>query len=1521
MSSSQGPAQPFELAITPQLPEIGALIIANETAMITAPTGSGKSLGIPEQLASMGLRVMVVVPTRAAVWSLTSIQRDRLKRVTWLPLNTNINDFVGFAKESDISYTNTSKIIYVTSGHARKKTLSFFSAQGVKDWDFCDVLIMDEMHSGAVDNTVIINLWSIARASGIKVPRLALISATPIPLLLEPIPVKFEVTFRRHIVKKHYSKVSLLTNERKLYAATAKLVADLHRKEPLVSTYELVSSANHILVFAPGSREVLALIEEIRTELSALKNYQLFPMYGALQEEEIRRAFSQSTPDIRKIIVATNTAETSITIEDVGNIVDTMLEKRVETSQAGGKRLVTLPISKDSADQRAGRTGRTRPGDCYRMCSETEYGELKDHRLPEIYRVPIYEIVAELLAAGLNPQWALPGVEEHRIKQTIELLRRLGLVTTNDLGDTVTDLGRFSARVQLSVRNATFLWSWWQKGSPLYLGIVIACIIDCYGPYFYVPSRASGPQQRDRTGQRAAPSSAGTQPQDSAATNPAVLFAAYLGADDLETYLKMWQDVVSNVTDSSKLEDHFDPSPRHLTRYCQNKSLNNRTVSELFRVINHTTKQLRKYQDNAIELGGFTNPTELVDVARPILLVSYSDHLLLKEGKLYYNYTSEKVSSLSRNSALFSKLPLALMALATHETGQGISGGNATSSIVDMAIVTTVDEKGADIQSHRRVRGSGRSAPAIIAAVPADALAGALALLNTGKAQAQTLSVKPAAVIVMRQSPWELLSDLPTFRAELDPWQWLASTEPIIVSSPSQLEIVQVPATAASGAAPTSGVVATPLALGNINTEVNVAREYRRWSTVENIIRTVQQQTKQTAAIVNQVLSAWLMGQVALPGKDIDAVFSASQLSDILSINQWLVLQLTQLGERTATDVDALWKTIQLKVAQYLLLAQDGVQHLPTVYVNPEDRLIRIGSYNYFFSKERYADLFKLYQQEDIVKVLLRYASCGYPLQTIHPSLAQWLIQAFQITQELVTTPLTNSYSRYYSWFPITDLPLASQGLWNTADLTGQSSLIILPAVSTIVGQVVSWLSQELASNGSAQIVVVSPVSVSEAISGLQGVVGQARFPAGSLPLVKEQDLIPNPEDYLVTVIRRGQGVTPWPTPVENTLQVLQAVNSYGVANRYQPSIRPNLDSQDTSELLVKEYSRYLTIIVPLRNIIFQDLLAVRGPADTPMLANTTYGVFENWLITLANDASPTQPDPIFSVEALDPAYPATVKLLQELSKKAIQYPDSLGLLQKIRPLITNYLQNPSSAEPPQLTRDGNLLTIGELTREFPDGRLDILLGKANLVAVAAMTTREACLMPRGRQYTQPLAITKYYVEKCGVNLEGFATPINAQILAVNPNLWFCSLFPDTDGPFGSQGSFFRSKFSQARMTIYPPFIEAVVNSTARHLATMFAEGSQLFAIIAVPNWTDAEFYPILTTSVYCKAFFTIKKFENYSEDLRGRHKLNKVDDIIVIWNKGYPDLDWKDIERNVISIHKKGVQKLVKRGAALKRT
>jgi HrpA-like RNA helicase len=1503
-----------DLAIAPQLPAIITLIRNEIFTIITAPTGSGKSLGIPAALAAAGFRVMISVPTRASVWSLVNIQRSRLTHAPWIPKGIALTDYVSYADSRDEHprYNAHSKIIYVTSGHARKKVLSNFSPQGAYDWDFCDVLMVDEIHAGSVDNTVMLHLWSIAQQSGVGVPHLVLASATPIPLAIHPQPKLFAVSFRNFEVKRYYAPTSLLNNEHRAYQATVAKVAELHQQQPLLSVFDGRSFHNHILVFAPGSGEVRQLLEELEKVLKPLMNtvanFQLIPLYGALQENEIEAAISNvQTKNVRKIIIATNVAETSLTITDVGMVVDTMLEKIVDTSQSGGKRLLIKKISKDSAEQRAGRAGRTRPGECYRMCSENEYLALEPHREEEIRRVPIHGVVAELLNAGLDPKMALPALGAGKIDNTTKLLQQLQLVNEQNQ---ITDCGRFATKTRLSVRNATFLWQWWKLNKPIYIGVIVAALIDCYGPYFYYGNR--GPRKDS------------TEPPP---PDPAVLFGAYYGEDDLETYLNLWADVVANASPRAQSDQaHYYPSRNDLKNYATARSLNNRNLSEFFEIVKHTVKVLRKERAEIVE-GGAPSKV-IVDNARPLLLQIYKDQLMVREGKIYHNYLNHTISNINRDSVLYLKKPVGVIVLAMHENGRGTDAAVSTNGFIDMGIVTEVDDQGTDITMHRRNFGREiRSSPshrttspspaaASGSSVGSKALTNALKMVNLNSTpkislyQARTQALPTGASSTASSSgvqvalaplpnPWVLLESLkPLPSMNLQQWTMM---EPVIVSEPTTV----LPSAEPAISAPILQVV-------------NLSREYLRWK--------LSMKLRDLAGID---LSTWFLDQFLLPLKATDQIFSEVQTA-VAPNNVVNTTMRAQLSDPKS------WPAMAELVSRYLAHGTTDKDSHPIIQTNPVTGDIQVGSFHYQMSEYYYRLLFEQYPSTQILGSLMRYASIDYPLTTIHPQIKQWLVGSFYIEQELLATPFTAmnvvQTLPYYSWFPDTDKRLGSAGAWDTAVLASRSTLIILPPHPTVISTILPWLVKELTTlnhTGFAEVLIVAPIAADSLSAAFPGLITlTAVFPIDSLLFSSEQNLLANPLPYTAITIRTIATRTtppttllPWLFPEDYLVQAMDALTTYGhaQAGKNHDIIVPAVQAQMTSRTLVQEYTRYQTIIVPLKERVMRECLAFKPGKDGDILTHTTYGLLENWLISLANDQSDPKVntynggDPIFFLAAMNPAYPATAKLLELLQRSHTAYPDPLGLLTYCATLITAYLANPLAEDPPLITVEGNQMTVGKYTREFPKNRLAILLNKGTDLEVASMVLREACLMPRGRQYTQPLAITKYYVERCGVNLEAFATPINAQILAVNSDMWFCSLFPDVEGVFGSQGSFFNCWFKEARMTVYPPFIEDIVNKAAQHLAAMFDQGDNLFAIITVPDWIDAVFFPILMDSTYRKSTFVIKKFENYSEDLRGRMKINKVSDRVIIWNKGYPDVDYAALEQYVLNNHKNTVAHLNK--------
>ncbi|MFP5245384.1 MAG: ATP-dependent helicase C-terminal domain-containing protein, partial [Thermoanaerobaculia bacterium] len=204
-------------------------------------------------------------------------------------------------------------------------------------------------------------------------------------------------------------------------------------------------ATGHILCFLPGARE----IERTRNEL-AMAN--VHPLHGALDVDAQERALAPSSEP--KIILATNVAETSLTVEGITDVIDSGVHKVLRfDSETAIDHLVTEQISRDSAEQRAGRAGRTGPGRATRLWDERMI--LRPHREPEVRRVDLASSVLDIVAWGGDPrtfEW-YERPPEHRIDAALELLRRLGAIE----GRRLTKIGEELKRMPLHPRIARVL--------------------------------------------------------------------------------------------------------------------------------------------------------------------------------------------------------------------------------------------------------------------------------------------------------------------------------------------------------------------------------------------------------------------------------------------------------------------------------------------------------------------------------------------------------------------------------------------------------------------------------------------------------------------------------------------------------------------------------------------------------------------------------------------------------------------------------------------------------------------------------------------------------------------------------------------------------------------------------------------------------------------------------------------------------------------------------------------------------
>ena len=663
------------MLITPHLPNIVRLISSDDTVSIVAATGSGKSVAVPAAIAAAGARCFVTVPTRTAAVSLAEFQR--VLQSAAAP-DINVKELVGYAAEGNVNYGPNTRIAYVTGGHARRKMLSYFSEGVAKPIDFCDVLMVDEVHSGSLDTTIIISLWMYAALSGVLVPRLVVASATPVPLEIIPEPQVYTVELAAHPIEFRYldKDIDLDDPSGLLYTFAAEIAADIHIKSSIDS--------GHILVFAPGSNEVelvAATLKQLLEKPVSGKRVDIIPAFGALKPEDIGLIYKETGPDERKIVIATNIAEMSITISDVGHVIDTLVEKRAETSQNGGFRLTTRYISKDSAKQRAGRTGRTRAGVCYRMCTQILFDSLEEHRPPEIQRIPIYETVMELLDVGLSPEKVIKGIDTQRVLQATQLLAKIGMVVsgagtrlspTVTSGLIVTDMGHFAPKFHISVRNAAYLWNWIQSGYPVFPGIVSAALIDSYGPSYYWIPRRKQDMSMDEYNYMV------RQYKEK-------YFSKYAGYNDLETSLNMWNDLMEYTGD-------INASQRVVANWSRNNSINNKKIKELLTIIQQCVNSAYRLGYN-VQIGPFTT-AGVMKAARPILLSVYSDMILrFYKDNTYLSITTNQDYRLDNRDAVnnFSDdPPNGIIALSTAE----IKTQRGAFRVVSFGVDTDTDDQG-----------------------------------------------------------------------------------------------------------------------------------------------------------------------------------------------------------------------------------------------------------------------------------------------------------------------------------------------------------------------------------------------------------------------------------------------------------------------------------------------------------------------------------------------------------------------------------------------------------------------------------------------------------------------------------------------------------------------------------------------------------------------------------------------------------------------------------------------------------
>ncbi|HVV85420.1 MAG TPA: helicase-related protein, partial [Kofleriaceae bacterium] len=427
------------LPIDDVLPALVAAVRARGAAVLVAPPGAGKTTRVPGALLDAGLAgagdVAVLEPRRlAARLSAARVASERGGR---------LGDEVGYEVRFDRKVSGATRIRFVTEGVLTRQLLADPTLSGT------GIVILDELHERHLAGDLALALVRRLQRGPRPDLKLVAMSAT-----LEPGPVAA-------FLGDAAGAAPLVESRGRVFPVEVEHAAEpderLLGKQVASAVRRLVADGldGDVLVFLPGAGEIRRAADDL-AELATRHDLLVLPLHGDLSADEQDRAVARA--ERRKIILATNVAETSITIDGVVAVIDSGLARVARHAPwTGLASLMIEPIARSSATQRAGRAGRTRPGRCLRLYTRHDHDTRRERDAPEIARTDLAEAALELHAQGEADLAAFPWFEAPpaaALAAADELLVRLRAV---DARGAVTPLGRRMLRFPAHPRQARLL--------------------------------------------------------------------------------------------------------------------------------------------------------------------------------------------------------------------------------------------------------------------------------------------------------------------------------------------------------------------------------------------------------------------------------------------------------------------------------------------------------------------------------------------------------------------------------------------------------------------------------------------------------------------------------------------------------------------------------------------------------------------------------------------------------------------------------------------------------------------------------------------------------------------------------------------------------------------------------------------------------------------------------------------------------------------------------------------------------
>jgi ATP-dependent helicase HrpB len=469
---------------------LGDVVAASRTGavVVTAPPGSGKTMLVPAAVLDdlpPPSRVILLQPRRLAARSVA----HQIARLRDVPLGGE----VGYQVRFDARVSRDTRLVVETTGIMLRRLLGDIDLDGIA------AVVLDEFHERTVEMDLVLGLLVRLRQTLRPDLRIIVMSAT---LAAEPVARLLGsagLTDGSEAVRKDMCPI--ISAEGRVFPVEVRFARRGEQRDLIDLVTSTVPDAlrattGHVLVFLPGVGEIMRCERELAAAAER-QGHTVLTLFGDMPPEQQDRVLTDMGR--RKIILATNVAETSLTIPGITAVIDSGLARQLRVSPATGlPRLEMIPISQASADQRAGRAGRTGPGICWRLWDEASHHHRPRADTPEALRGDLAAPVLHLLTVGEHrdfPWLDTPPTES--LENARRLLHQLGAIEPGAVAadDRVTPLGMELARLPAHPRLARLLLAGARQG-VLRETAIAAAMLSERDPFRAGTHGRAGPRDR-----------------------------------------------------------------------------------------------------------------------------------------------------------------------------------------------------------------------------------------------------------------------------------------------------------------------------------------------------------------------------------------------------------------------------------------------------------------------------------------------------------------------------------------------------------------------------------------------------------------------------------------------------------------------------------------------------------------------------------------------------------------------------------------------------------------------------------------------------------------------------------------------------------------------------------------------------------------------------------------------------------------------------------------------------------------